>query len=193
MGTAEQMQQLVLSLLNEKLPAHFSYHNTDHTLYVQLKAEEIARQEQCTEEEIKLIRTAALWHDVGCIVSFYGHEEESCKIAQQYLPLYDFSENEIAVIFGIIRATKIPQSPTNRLEEIVADADLEYLGTDLAAPLAQKLYEELLHLHPQLTKEQWNHVQISFLQKHQYFTAYCRNVKEPAKQDYLNSLKNNLN
>jgi hypothetical protein len=29
----------------------------------------------------------------------------------------------------MIMATKIPQTPQNKLEEIIADADLEYLGS----------------------------------------------------------------
>lgn len=55
----------------------------------------------------------------------------------------------------MIMATKIPQSPKNKLEEIIADADLEYLGTDEAAKKADDFFKELHHLHPSLTKEEW--------------------------------------
>ena len=161
MGIHKQMQQFVVHLLQNKLPPYYTYHNIEHTLYVTEKAEEIARYENCTEQEINLLCAAALWHDAGCIITFKGHEEESCKLAKQYLPVYDFSSLDIEIICGIIMATKIPQSPKTKLEEILADSDLEYLGTENAVVFAENLYKELLHLHPFLTKEQWKHNQIS--------------------------------
>jgi uncharacterized protein len=190
MGINKQMQNFVVSLLQNKLPAHYTYHNVEHTLYVTEKAEEIARNENCTEEEITLLCAAALWHDAGCIITFKGHEEESCKMAKQYLPDYLFSAADIELVCGIIMATKIPQSPKTKLEEILADADLEYLGTENATAFAENLYRELLHLHPFLTKNQWNHNQISFLQKHNYFTGYCKEQKEPGKKEYMQTLMN---
>lgn len=189
MGTPEvPMQQFIESLLSSKLPALFVYHNFEHALYVAQKAEEIARHENCTEEEIMLIRTAALWHDVGCIVAYVGHEEESCRLAQHYLPQYKFSANEIEIICGIIRATKIPQTPKTKLEAILADADLEYLSTNTAVEKAVDLFKELQSLIPSLTQAEWNKMQINFLQTHQYFTPYCKEKKEPLKQVYLKEL-----
>ena len=189
MGTPEvPMQQFIESLLSSKLPALFVYHNFEHALYVAQKAEEIARYEKCTEEEIMLIRIAALWHDVGCIVAYVGHEEESCRLAQHYLPQYKFSANEIEIICGIIRATKIPQTPKTKLEAILADADLEYLSTNTVAEKATDLFKELQSLVPSLTKKAWDKMQISFLQTHRYFTPYCKEKKEPLKQAYLKEL-----
>ena len=85
-------------------------------------------------------------------------------------------------------ATKIPQSPQNKLEEIIADADLEYLGTDNAESQAASLYRETRSLHPGLTEEAWNEIQISFLQKHHYFTSYCKAFTEPGRSAYLAKL-----
>ena len=77
MGIHKQMQQFVVHLLQNKLPPYYTYHNIEHTLYVTEKAEEIARYENCSAQEITLLCAAALWHDAGCITTFKGHEEES--------------------------------------------------------------------------------------------------------------------
>jgi uncharacterized protein len=182
------MEAFVMDLLKSKLPVQYYYHNYEHTLYVMEKAVEIARQENCTEAEIELIRAAALWHDTGFINRYSGHEEESCILVQQYLPGYEYSINDIDEICGIIMATKIPQSPKNKLEEIVADADLEYLGTGWAGTKANDLFMELQYLDPSLTRAEWDQTQISFLQKHHYFTRFCKENREPLKQAYLNKL-----
>jgi uncharacterized protein len=185
------VKDFVINMLEEKLPASYCYHNAEHTLYVMDKVVEIAGQENCTAEEIDLLSTAALWHDAGYINIYDGHEEEGCKLARQYLPEYEYTFNHIEIICGMIMATKMPQSPKTKLEEIIADADLEYLGAEGAAIKANQLFAELKTRDPLLTEEKWNEIQISFLKTHRYFTAYCKQKKEPAKLLYLDSLLNN--
>jgi putative nucleotidyltransferase with HDIG domain len=188
MQSKQEMKEFVISLLKKHLSEFYYYHNYKHTLYVMDVAAEISREEGCTEAEMELIATAALWHDTGYTKTYKNHEEESCNLASQYLPEYGFSEEDINKICALIMATKIPQSPKNKLEEILADADLEYLGTESFDNTAEDLYRELKYVNPALTEEKWNHVQIAFLKKHQYFTRFCKENKEPVKQDYLNKL-----
>jgi uncharacterized protein len=184
------VKDFVINMLEEKLPASYCYHNAEHTLYVTGKVAEIGGQENCTAEEISLLTVAALWHDAGYINTYTGHEEEGCKLARQYLPSYGFSTAEINKICGMIMATKIPQSPKNKLEEIIADADLEYLGTESAEIKADSFFRELHYLNPLFTNDQWNQQQILFLQQHSYFTTFCKENKEPAKLTYLKKLLN---
>ena len=182
------MKEFVINLLNSNLPHNYYYHNYEHTLYVLHQVLEIGEHENCTADEMKLLSAAALWHDTGYIKTYVGHEEEGCLLARQYLPAYGFSADDIDTICGMIMATKIPQSPKNKLEEIIADADLEYLGAASVGIKADHYFMELQTLNPLLTEEEWNETQISFLQQHSYFTRYCKENKEPVKQAYLNEL-----
>ena len=182
------MKVFVVDLLKDNLPVGYYYHNYEHTLYVQEKAVQIGRHENCTEKEIELLSTAALWHDAGYINTYNGHEEESCVLAKKYLPEYGFTNNDISIVCGMIMATKVPQLPKNKLEEIIADADLEYLGTISAAEKAEQLFKELQSLTPSLTEAAWHKMQITFIQTHHYFTRYCIINKEPVQQAYLKEL-----
>ena len=187
-----QMKSFVINLLKDKLPPAYYYHDVEHTLYVVDKTIAIARQENCTENEIRLLSAAALWHDVGYINIYTGHEEESCALAKKYLPGYGFSDDDITLICGMIMATKIPQSPQNKLEEIIADADLEYLGADGPEIMAETLFRELQSLNPAFTKEQWDKQQISFLKDHHYFTRFCKENMEQVKAAYLKELESKI-
>lgn len=187
------MRELVISMLSKNLPKTYYYHSLEHTLYIADKVVEIGEQEKCTKEEIDLLKTAALWHDTGFISTYAGHEEESCNLARKYLKKeFSYADADIEIICGMIEATKIPQSPKNKLEEIIADADLEYLGTDKAATVSNYLFKELKAIDNTLTEEAWNAIQIAFLQKHKYFTAYCKKYKEPRKLEYLSTLISNV-
>jgi uncharacterized protein len=184
------MKEFVVDLLKNNLSLYFFYHNPAHTLYVLEKALEISQTENCSAEEIALLTVAVLWHDTGYIITYANHEEAGCTLARKYLPDYGLSLPDIEKVCGMIMATKIPQQPKNKLEQIIADADLEYLGTDSAAIQAENLYKELQYINPQLDRERWNQMQISFIQQHQYFTRFCIENREPVKQQYLQQIIN---
>jgi uncharacterized protein len=185
------MNDFVINLLKTRIPADYYYHNYEHTIYVMEKAVEIGKEEQCTSKELELLAVAALWHDTGYINIYKGHEEESCVLAKQYLPGYDYADDDIEKICGMIMATKIPQSPQTKIETIIADADMEYLGTKKAAELANNLFKELNALNPLITREAWNRTEIDFLTTHHYFTRFCKENRQHNKQSYLRSLINN--
>lgn len=189
MDTEQQMMLFVQELINNSFAATYPYHNFNHTLYVYDKTLTIAAHENCNDSEVRLLKAAALWHDTGYINIYYGHEEESCEQAKKYLPRFGFTADEVHTICGMIMATKIPQTPHNLLEQIIADADLEYLGTDEAPVQAQLLFEELRMLNPYLHEELWNRTQIFFLEHHRFFTGFCKQHREPLKHQYLNGLK----
>ncbi len=182
------MKLFVSDLLKSKLPANYYYHNVVHTLYVLQKVNEIGIHENCNEKELELLSAAALWHDTGYVNTYAGHEEESCVLAKKYLPKYGFTKNEIAEILGMIMATKILQTPTTKLEEIMADADLEYLGSNTVEEKAHLLFRELQSLTPSLNETTWNKMQISFLETHHYFTNYCKINKDPSRYAYHKKL-----
>lgn len=182
------MENFVLNLLRNNLPPNYYYHSPEHTVYVQERVVEIGRYEDCTEEELELLSIAALWHDTGMIKIYKHHEEESCLMARKYLSEDGYSIQDIDRICGIIMATQLPQQPKNKLEEILADADLEYLGTSCFEAVSNTLFKELQSMNPSLTHACWNQMQITFLQEHRYFTHFCKENREPVKRAYLNKL-----
>ena len=184
-----QMTQFVVNILRQNLPVNYFFHDYRHTLYVMEKSEKIGMEEGITEQEMHLLQAAALWHDVGYIHAYKGHEYESCLLAKQRLPDFGFGENDISQICGMIMATMVPQDPHNKLEEILADADLAYLGTDDAGTYAHELFLELQSLDPELGEAEWIETQLSFLKSHQYFTTYCKKKFEPRKEIYMGTLQ----
>jgi uncharacterized protein len=179
----------VLDCLKARLSPLLIYHHWKHTQHVVKMAEYIALQEQINEDDIVLIKTAALFHDAGFInIDSEGHEEESIRLAEKKLPEFGYTKNEIEIIAGMIRATAIPQKPKTKLECILADADLEYLGTDNFERIGNKLYQELKHYNPNLSVEQWNEMQINFLQLHFYHTTYCIENRSAVKEKNLKGL-----
>ena len=187
----EEIKNRIYEDILEKLPSHLTYHNLNHTAYVLEKAVFLAEQSGVSSSDLELLKLAALFHDTGFIDNPKDHEEKGCKIAESYLTK-EYSQIELDKIYGMIMATKIPQSPSNHLERILADADLEYLGTDLFEQIGESLFTELKHFNPNFTEQAWDELQLVFMQKHFYHTEYCQKHREPKKQENLLKVKKRL-
>lgn len=185
-----KLKKEIISRLSKELPEHLYYHSLEHTLRVLEKAALIAKHERIDDKDFRLLQLAALFHDIGFVKSSENHEEIGCSVAKVYLANYDLKNKEIDKICGMIMATKIPQQPTNLLEEILADADLEYLGTNDFEPISDHLFKELQHKTPELTKEKWDEIQVKFFQEHNYFTSYAKEFLKNKKSENLKKLIN---
>lgn len=126
----EKIRQYVISMLEEKLPKGLYFHGVEHTEDVFEVAKRYAKMEGIEDHDRLLLLTAALYHDAGFIERYENNEIIGAKIVAETLPEFGYSQDDIKAIRGIIFATKIPQNPTNHLEQIMCDSDLDNLGRD---------------------------------------------------------------
>lgn len=189
-----EIQEHVINKLHNGLSPALTYHNVSHTLDVLKYVTEIARLEGITnEEDLLLLKISALYHDIGFLTSYSGHEEVSCEMASKELPGYGFPQEQIDKICGMIRATKVPQQPQNKLEEIICDSDLDYLGRDDFFLIGEGLYKEFLLQKIVTNEKEWNELQVRFLENHHYFTKSSKQHRQQAKQANVEKVKAKLN
>ena len=176
------IQELILDKLEKELPDYLYYHNVKHTVDVVTEVELIGWGEGCTDEEILLLKTAGLFHDAGHTVAYDNHEFYGTELAREMLPGYNYTPEQIEKICSTIMATKLPPRPTNLLENIICDSDLDYLGRSDFIPVSNTLYEELKAQNKMGSLNDWNKIQVKFISGHQYFTATARSLREVNKQ-----------
>ncbi len=183
------LEEFVYEKLEKGLPKNLYYHNLKHTVDVYTQVELIGRAENVDDEEILLLRTAALFHDSGHLIDYDTHEEMAVKLAKEILPEYQYTDKQIDAISDLIMSTKLPPQPKNLLEEIMCDADLDYLGRTDFIPVSNTLYKEL-HEHGKIgTLREWNEMQIKFIGQHSYFTKTARKLRNVNKQSQLDKLR----
>ena len=188
----QQAKAFILDKLKNELPAHLSYHSVAHVIDVYQAAEQIGKQENISDNDMQLLLTAALFHDAGFINGTKRHEEESCSIANQYLPDYGYSINEIEKINGMIMATQIPQLPKTHLEEIICDADLDYLGRDDFFPISDSLYKEFNTAGMIGDEDDWNKLQVIFFETHHFFTSTALKLRQKKKDENLRLVRSKI-
>ena len=183
------IQEIILDKLEMDLPGHLFYHNVKHTVDVVTEVELIGWAEGCSDEEVLLLKTAALFHDAGHIVAYDNHEYYGTQIAREMLPEYNYSSEQIDRICSIIMSTKLPPKPTNLLENIICDSDLDYLGRSDFVPVSNTLYEELKAQNKMGSLNDWNKMQVKFISGHQYFTKTARSLREVNKQQQIERIQ----
>lgn len=187
-----QANDYIIQRIKTELSDKLLYHSLEHTLSVIESSKQLAERFGVHKQDLKLLLTAAAYHDSGFILSYKNHEQIGCEIASEHLPKFEYSASEVAKIKSMILATKIPQSPETLLEKILCDSDLEYLGQANYTKISQNLCKELALNGVELSQQEWLNMQISFLESHHYWTDYAIKNLAQKKQIVLETLRSQI-
>lgn len=185
----EAAKKHIISRLKNELPPEMYYHGVHHTLDVYRAVKEIGKGEGISEDDMLLLKTAALYHDAGYLDTYKNNEDLAVRMARKVLPKFGYSTNQVKIISGIIRSTKQRAKPVNHLQEIMRDADYDYLGRKDYDSIAKLLYKELKLMDKNFDGKKWDDLQLHFLEKHQYYTKTAIKLRDKQKIKNLKTLR----
>jgi len=185
-------EKYIVERLKKELPDNLHYHDLRHTTDVCASVERLALMEGIEGDDIFLLKTAALYHDAGFVHRYLNNEDLGAELAQEVLPRFGYSQKQIETIGKLIEATKVPQKPKNHLQQIICDADLDYLGGDEFHVTADKLKRELKERNIIQSDKQWDELQVKFLEAHTYFTKTAIKLRQANKQERIREIKERL-
>jgi uncharacterized protein len=190
----EKAKELVLPKLKKGLKPTLYYHNYQHTLDVCESVERLAEMENINGDERVMLQTAALFHDTGFLWEYVDNEKIACDFAKETLSDLEYSKNQIDVICQMILSTQIPQHPSNILDKILCDADLDYIGRSDFFITALRLHREWSeNSKKKITFKEWYLKQQAFIIEHEYFTESARKIRNEKKKHNLSQVKELLN
>lgn len=185
-------ERFILRKLETELSNKLHYHSIEHTKDVVQAVERLALSENVTDEGLFLLKTAASYHDAGFVEQYDKNEPIGVNMASEILPKYGYTPEHIEIIKELIFVTSVPHKPKNQLEEIICDADLDYLGRDDFHEIADRLRKELRE-HGRLDSDRkWDEIQVHFLTQHTFFTKTSQRIRDPKKTQNLQEIKNRL-
>jgi ligand-binding sensor domain-containing protein/class 3 adenylate cyclase len=182
----------IMKILEKKLSPKLHYHCVEHTKDVCHAIERLALSEGITDEGLFLLKSAATYHDAGFVESYENNEPVGARMAEEILPNFGYSESHIEQIKELIYVTQIPHNPQNHLEEIICDADLDYLGRADFHHIADKLRRELREHGKIDSDKKWDEIQVGFLTNHRYFTETAKAARNEKKAQNLQEIKDRL-
>ena len=184
-----KIRRKVLDILHNNLSEDLYYHGVHHTLDALKTCDLYLRNIKIGPHEAKLLRLAILFHDIGFTESRVDHELKSVEIAQRILNEYDIADKDIQIISELIMATEVGYQPKNLLEKLIRDIDLDYLGRSDYYEISDQLYRELQVYSEIQSQNDWNKLQVKFLEAHTYHTEYAIRNRQPNKESRIKELK----
>lgn len=186
-------EENIINRLENELPENMFFHNRKHTMNVATQVELIGRAEGISEEDMLIIRTAAMLHDTGFIKAYDDHELASCDIAKELLPKFNYSDQQNERICSLIMATRPSFVPETLLEKILNDANLSYYGRIDFIPTLQNLCRELQTRNMIDSAKSWYDKQVAIISEHEFYTNTARLLRDIEKEKQIESLKEFIN
>ncbi|MEM6377831.1 MAG: Pycsar system effector family protein [Bacteroidota bacterium] len=176
----EQVETYVTNLLLKQLTEDHQYHNLSHTLAVKTACRKLGEEIGLEESELEALEIAALFHDVGFIETYNGHEGVSRRMARDFLIAKNYPEKQLDKVLACIDVTFMANRPSNTLEEIIRDADLINLGSDgYTTHLNGLRHEWDVFLGQKFDDADWYKMNRKFLQSQNFFTEAARSFYGP--------------
>ncbi len=169
------------------------FHNLKHTQNVVDRTKEIAGHYHVNEKEMFILYTAAWFHDTGYLFTEPAkHEEMSAEVMRKFMLDHTNDSALIDEIGKCIMATKSPRNPANLLEQIICDADTYNLGTKEFKDTNKRVRKENKLKGADIDKIEFVTNTIKMLEKHEYYTTYCKDLLSSTKELNMKKLKNKM-
>ena len=180
----------VRAYIGREVGAEYVYHDLTHTLLVVEAARQLGPLEGIGQEDQQLLELAAWFHDTGYARGLEGHELRSCINAKAFLRPRGLNDEQLDRICNAIAATRMPQRPDTFLGQLLCDADMSHLGTKEYWQQCNRVRQELLLTRGiGLEEPEWVDFEISFLNKHRYFTGAATDLFGKKKRKHLKQLR----
>jgi len=187
------VEKHVIDYFNTHQDSKLVYHNLQHTKDVVKASHQISNHYQLNDEDFFIVTAAAWFHDTGYFEDALNHEVKGAELATNYLKLLAVNKEVIDKVAGAILSTRIPQKPTNQLEDILCDADLFHLGTEDFRKKGKLMHKEAELLYGKdISKKEWRKKDIQFLESQHYHTDYTKLLLDDQKQKNIDKIKSKL-
>jgi predicted metal-dependent HD superfamily phosphohydrolase len=189
----EDVKEFVMDYFHTHQNENLVYHNLDHTQDVVKATMQIANHYQLNDKDFFIVMTGAWFHDTGYFQSIQNHEQMGADLAVDFLKKNDAPADVRDAVMQVILSTKMPQKPTNLLENILCDGDLFHLGTEDFSKKRKLMHKEVeLLYNKDISKNEWRKKDIAFLESQEYHTDYCVLLLNDQKAINIEKLKNKL-
>jgi adenylate cyclase len=179
------LEDKVMDFLSENLPDSLHFHRIEYAKKVFAQSFLLCRSEEIEQEDRLLVRTAALMLFTGLTQEYHNFENRSSVLCREILPDFSYSESQIDQICNLIMATKLPFEANNRLEKILIDTRMDFIGRPDYSSQIKLLYRELKESGSKMNGQQFKKQQLELLYNFNFYTMAARRLREVSGPDQM--------
>ena len=183
------LEDYVKSMMTDTDPKLY-FHNFKHVWDVCEQAELLAHSENIPEEDVLLLKTAALLHDIGYAVIY---QDDMTRVnedtVRETLPIFQYEPQQIDKVCQLMKATHFKSIPNGIMEKIMHDAHHMYFTRADFTSRIWSLYREQEEHGIHVKKSAWLEHQINRLTKHQFYTRAAKELVKITTEQQIANLK----
>ncbi len=187
------LEEFIIEKLNSELPKNLYFHNAKYTKDTCTLVELIGRAEGASPEELLILRTAALFLYTGFITNYSDYIHASKKFAREILPNFKYPDEQTNIITDLIHSTQRVHNVTNKLESILLDASLNYLGRVDYVENVMNHFKEVKARTPNVSENEWFNQQQKLVEQYTFYTNTAKLLCEVSAQEQIQKLPTNKN
>lgn len=187
----KKAEDFITELYRRSVPDTYCYHSIHHTNDVVKTCQEIGEAEGLKHDELEVLLLAAWFHDSGYSKQYEHNELAGAIIAEEFLQKIGYPKEKAQTVKKLILATDLSIIPSNKLQNIIRDADLNHVGRADFFERNELLRKEWHNVYNKsYSDSDWEGITLSFLQLHNFHTEYAINNLQPTKEAHLAKLLN---
>ena len=184
----QDVEQYITDFFTQKVSDKYVFHDLEHTIQTVAAAKVIGEGFNLSEQDTRLLLLATWFHDTGYSEGPVEHEERSWINAENFLRKH-LTQEELDIIEGCIKATKVPQNPQSLLQRVICDADLSHLGMRTYWDRTSKFRQELILTRQLVMSDRdWVDFEIDFMLSHNYHTEVANELFNKHKAKHVQQL-----
>jgi len=183
------LENLVFDDILSNLPESLHFHTVDYARKVYNQSFLLCRAEEIEQSDRLLVRTAALMLFTGLTQSYNNFENRTSVLSREILPDFQYSDTQIDQICNLVLSTKLPFNPGNRLEKILIDTKMDYIGGPDYTANIKRLFLELKETGSKINGQQFKKHQLELLYGFEFYTIAGQRLREVSGTDQMATLE----
>jgi len=176
----KKVEKAVEGIADEYYLQSMLFHNVDRVHYIVKSCVKIASFTELIEEDYFLLMVSAWFYELSAITR---NSKSSIDLVTNFLTGHEVDQVLINRVVAILAAVDSNNKPVNNLEEIVRDAITYHFGKKSCLELFElERKEKELVTRSAMDRFVWLQQKMLTLQKHQFYTIYCRQSLEEEKR-----------
>jgi class 3 adenylate cyclase len=184
----QDLEESFLKKLSEKIPEQLVFHNTQFIVDLINRSELICLGEEIQEEDLIIIKTAALFYFSGMVIDYKNFVDNSINFVKETLPAFSYSEKEIEAICNIIKLGINLLNAKTVAQKIIADAYFDYLGSFDYLSITRLMFKELSFYEKVENVESFYKGQLKLLKQHRFFNSITSILRDVDKNDQIEKI-----
>jgi hypothetical protein len=183
----QDIEEYVSKMFDDEAPPNLYFHNSSFAKNVGNQVDLLSNAEKLSEEEYINLRLATIFLFTGFISDYDRPMEGSCQIAEEILPKFGFSKDNVDAAKSII-INSFNEKTETIPDSILHDARYDYFGRVDFIKLTEKLLKEETEYGKVGDSKTWMQNQKKVLSEYEFITSTAKLLKSVSVKDQVTAL-----